>query len=152
MLGLWIINSRELWYSLRWQPTFIVSGDTSPIGNKIPDRKFYWSTDYKFHSRLGILNCKSDWSAEKFARKLMLLRKLFHQRTFFQASKWKSSKKKESLQDEGNYTTLSYQKLSRILCKVKQRFRNSIIDGSYSVTNKSNLVVPLCKIKGTLLG
>ena len=109
MLGLWIINSRELWYSLRWQPTFIVSGDTSPIGNKIPDRKFYWSTDYKFHSRLGILNCKSDWSAEKFARKLMLLRKLFHQRTFFQESRWKSSKKKESLQDEGNYTTLSYQ-------------------------------------------
>ena len=39
----------------------------------------------------------------------MLLRKLFHQRTFFQASRWKSSKKKESLQDEGNYTTLSYQ-------------------------------------------
>ena len=45
------------------------------IGNKFPDREFYWTIDQGFYSRLGIYNYKSVWSADKFYRKLMLLRK-----------------------------------------------------------------------------
>ena len=42
---------------------------------KNSDRGFYWSANHKFYSRLRIRNCKSTWSADKFFRKLMLLRK-----------------------------------------------------------------------------
>ena len=55
--------------------SFIVNRDTLLIGNKVPDWKFYWSADYKFYSRLGIWNCRSVWSTDKFVRKLILLRK-----------------------------------------------------------------------------
>ena len=33
---------------------FIVSRDTPPIRNKVFDRKFYWSADHEFYSRLRI--------------------------------------------------------------------------------------------------
>ena len=58
-----------------WEPSFIVSRNTSLIGNKIPDLEFYWSTNHEFYSRSGIWNCKSGCSADNFIRKLMLLRK-----------------------------------------------------------------------------
>ena len=54
---------------------FTVSRDILPIGNKVPDWKFYWSADYKFYNRLEIWNCRSVWSTDKFVRKLILLRK-----------------------------------------------------------------------------
>ena len=54
---------------------FIVSRDTSPIENKVPDRKFYWNADHESFIRLGIWNCRSVWSTDKFVRKLILLRK-----------------------------------------------------------------------------
>ena len=31
---------------------FIVNRGTSPIGNKVPDREFYWSVNLEFYSRL----------------------------------------------------------------------------------------------------
>ena len=51
---------------------FIVSRENSPIGNKIPDREFYWSDNLEFYSGLSIWNSKSTWST----RKLMPLRKI----------------------------------------------------------------------------
>ena len=33
---------------------FIVSRDTSPIGNKVPDLEFCWSTNHGFYTRLEI--------------------------------------------------------------------------------------------------
>ena len=33
---------------------FIVSWDTSPIGNKVTDREFYWRADQELYTRLGI--------------------------------------------------------------------------------------------------
>ena len=33
---------------------FIVSRDTSPIGNKVPDQEFYWSANHEFYTRFGI--------------------------------------------------------------------------------------------------
>ena len=38
---------------------FIVSPDTSLIGNNVTYREFYWSADHEFYTRLGIENCKS---------------------------------------------------------------------------------------------
>ena len=32
---------------------FIIIQDTSSIGNKIPDREFYWSGDHELYFRLG---------------------------------------------------------------------------------------------------
>ena len=86
---------------------FIVSRDTLPIGNKFPDREFYWSAEHEFYSRLGIRNCKSVLSVDK----LMLLRKSdssleikqFYRRLLF-SGKSKSNKKKENLQDKGSDT------------------------------------------------
>ena len=52
---------------------FIVSRETSPIGNKVPDWEFYWSTDDEFYTRLEIWNCRSVCSTDKFGRKLILL-------------------------------------------------------------------------------
>ena len=54
---------------------FIVNWDTLPIGNKVSDWEFYWSADHDFYTRLGIWNCRSVWSTDKFVRKLILLRK-----------------------------------------------------------------------------
>ena len=52
---------------------FIVSQNTLPIRNKLPNREFYWSADHKYFP---------DWeseivnqSADKFVRKLVLLLK-----------------------------------------------------------------------------
>ena len=74
---------------------FIVSRDTSPIENKVPGRELYWNTDHEFFTRLGIWNCRSVWSTDKFVRKLILLRKnesslgkkRFYWRIFFQLSR-----------------------------------------------------------------
>ena len=55
---------------------FIFSRDTSPIGNKTPDREFHWSTAHEFYSCLRIWNCKSACSAGKFVRKLVFLREI----------------------------------------------------------------------------
>ena len=54
---------------------FVVSRDISLIENKVTDRQFYWSSDHEFYLRLRISNCKSVWSANRFVRKLMSLRK-----------------------------------------------------------------------------
>ena len=78
----------------------------------------------EFYTRLGIWNCTSVWSTDKFIRKLMLLRKNessleknnFTEQCF--SSKSKSSNKKESLQDEESDTKFTYQMLPWILCKV----------------------------------
>ena len=82
---------------------FIFSRDTSPIGNKTPDREFHWSTAHEFCSCLRIWNCKSACSAGKFVRKLVLLReikgsleKIVTPKGIF-SREWKSSKKKQSL-------------------------------------------------------
>ena len=55
---------------------FIASRDISPIRNKVPDLECCCSTDHEFYSRMGIWNCKTVWSADKFVKKLMLLRKM----------------------------------------------------------------------------
>ena len=133
----------------------IVSRDTSPIGNKVPGRWFYWNADHKFHTRLGIWNCKSVSSADKFRQKINVIaqkweffRKTTVSRQDFFSTKSKSSKKKESLQDEGSDTKFIYQMLPWISCKVT---RNVNIGGCFSLINKSNLIVALCKIKGAIL-
>ena len=54
---------------------FIVNRDTLPIGNKIPDQKFYLSANNDLYPVLGIWTCKSTWFADKFVRKLMSLHK-----------------------------------------------------------------------------
>ena len=54
---------------------FIVSRDISPIGSKVPDRKFSWSDDHEFYTKLEFWNSKSMWSTDKFVTKLLLLRK-----------------------------------------------------------------------------
>ena len=82
------------------------SRDISPIGNKVPDLDFYGSVNHEFYTRLGIWNCKSVWSTDKFLKKLMLLRKKESSlkkkvsRKDFCSSELKSSKKKETLQNE----------------------------------------------------
>ena len=91
---------RNLWiYHLL---PFNVIRDISPIRNKVPDREFCWSVDHEFYSRLGIWNCASVWSTEKFVWKLTILRKnesslekrkQFHWRIFFQRS-WNKVYKK----------------------------------------------------------
>ena len=70
------------YYLLSWENRkyinfllFIVSRETLPIGNKVPNREFYWSPDRKFYSRLGIWSCKSVWSTDNFVKKLIFLRK-----------------------------------------------------------------------------
>ena len=75
---------------------FIVNRDTSPIGNIVLDGEFYWSTDRKSYSRLGIWNCISVWSADKFIRKLMwlcknksFLEKIFSLKDFLSRQKYK---------------------------------------------------------------
>ena len=54
---------------------FIVTRDTSPIGNKVSDQKFFWSADMNF-----IPDWKSEivyqrGSADKSVREFMLLRR-----------------------------------------------------------------------------
>ena len=74
---------------------FIVTWDTSPIVNKV---------DHEFHTRLGIWNCRSVWSTDKFVRKLILLpknensseKKSFTERFFFQESRNPVRKRKFS--------------------------------------------------------
>ena len=61
------------------------------------------------------------------------------------SSELKFSKKKKSLQDEGSDTKFSYQMLLWISCNITQIFTNVNFGGSYSLTNKSNLIVALCK-------
>ena len=51
---------------------FVVSRDTSLIGNKVPDQKFYWCADHEFYIRLRVWNCRSVWSTDKFVKKLIL--------------------------------------------------------------------------------
>ena len=92
--------------------------DTSSIAKKILDYEFDWAVGHEFYYGLGIRNCKSAWSADKFDKKLMLLRKnqssleknFIHQKIFF-SSEWKSNNKKERLQDEGSEIKISYQRL-----------------------------------------
>ena len=138
---------------------FIFSRYISPIGNKVPDREFYWSANYEFYSRFGIWNCKSVWSADRFVRKLILLgknessleKKAASLKDFF-SSKSKSSKKREV------YKTKVARQNSAIKCyhefhvrSHRFRFTNVNIGGSFSVTKNSNLIVALFKIKGTIL-
>ena len=125
---------------------FIVSQDTSSIGNKIFDRNFFWSADHGLYFRLGSWNCKSDWPADDFVRKLRLLHnessleeKIVPTMVLFPGT-WKSSKKKKSLQDEGSDTKFSYQRLPWTSCKVK----NANIGNSFFLTNKINLTMALC--------
>ena len=81
---------------------FTVSRNTSPIGNKVPDREFNWSNDHEFYTRLGI--SRSVWSTGKFVKKLILLRKnksSLEKKTvllkdFFQASRNPIRKRKVS--------------------------------------------------------
>ena len=102
-----------------------VNRNTSLIGNIVPDREFHWSSDHEFYTRLRIWNWKSVWSTAISIRKPMLLcknesslkRKQFHWRIFY-SSESKSSKTKESLQDDGSHTKFSYQILPCISCKV----------------------------------
>ena len=130
---------------------FIASWGNSPIGNKVSDREFYWCADHEFYSRLGISNCKSIKFANKFVKKFMLLRKnessLENKTISLEdfSSELKFSKKKKSLQDEGSDTKFSYQMLLWISCNITQIFTNVNFGGSYSLTNKSNLIVALCK-------
>ena len=138
---------------------FIFSRDISPIGNKVPDREFYWSANYEFYSRFGIWNCKSVWSADRFVRKLILLRKnessleikQLYWRLCFQASRNPVRKRKV-------YKTKVARQNSAIKCyhefhvrSHRFRFTNVNIGGSFSVTKNSNLIVALFKIKGTIL-
>ena len=69
----------------------------------------------------------------------------------FFSSESKSIKKKESLQDESSDTKFSCQMLLWISCKVTEKFRHFNIDGSFLFTNKSNLIVAICKNKVKLL-
>ena len=62
---------------------FIVSRDISPIGNNVDDREFYLSVDHELYTRLGIENCTSVWSPDKFVRKLMLVGKSDTEAFFF---------------------------------------------------------------------
>ena len=55
---------------------FIVNRGTSLIRTKVPNREFYWSIEYEFYSRLGSWNGRSVWFADRFVKKLMLLRKI----------------------------------------------------------------------------
>ena len=138
---------------------FIFSRDISPIGNKVPDREFYWSANYEFYSRFGIWNCKSVWPADRFVRKLILLRKnesslekkQLYWRLSFQASRNPVRKRKV-------YKTKVARQNSAIKCyhefhvrSHRFRFTNVNIGGSFSVTKNSNLIVALFKIKGTIL-
>ena len=54
---------------------FFVSRCILLIGNKVPDRKFYWNADHEFYSRLRIWNNESVRSTDKFVKKLILLHK-----------------------------------------------------------------------------
>ena len=134
--------------------SFIVSRDISPIRNKVLDREFCWSVNDEIYSRLKIWNCTLVWSADKFVWKLISLRKnesslekrkQFHWRVFF--SNKSISILQESLQDERIDKKFSYQMLPWISCKVTQRCINVHVGGSFSLTNKSNLIVILFKIK-----
>ena len=96
---------------------FIVSRVISPIRNKVRDREFHWSVDHEFYFRLGIWNCTSVCSTDKFVWKLMILckndsslekRKQFHWRIFLEKSK---SSLQENLQNKGSDTKFSYQML-----------------------------------------
>ena len=72
--------------------------DTSPVENKVPDRKCYWSANSKF---------SSVWSADKLIQNINFI-SLECSLLFF-SSKSKYNKKKESsLQDEGSNTKFSY--------------------------------------------
>ena len=100
---------------------------------------------------MGIWNCKSVCRQIRqktgvIAQKLELFRKKkqFHFNDFF-SNKLKSGKKKESLQDKDCDSKVSCQMLPWILLKVKQRFRNLNIGGSFS------LIIALYKIKGKIL-
>ena len=70
---------------------------------------------------------------------------------FFFSSESKSIKEKESLQDESSDKKLSCQMLLLISCKVTGKFRHFNIGGSFPFTNKSNLIVVICKNKVKLL-
>ena len=63
---------------------------------------------------------------------------------------WKSSKKKESLQDEGNET--KFKGHHKLHARSHKKIRDANNDDSYSLINKSNLIVVLYQIKGTSLG
>ena len=113
---------------------YIVSQDTSSIGNKILDWELCWDVYHEFY--YSVWNCKSAWSADKLIRKLMnninfltnlpgnvitqrwkLFRKKFSPKDFF-SNELKSSEKKESLQGDGCETKFSYQRLPWISCRV----------------------------------
>ena len=52
---------------------YFQSRDPPLLSNKVPHLEFYWRTDHEFYISLGISNCKSVWSTDKFVRKMMLL-------------------------------------------------------------------------------
>ena len=57
---------RKLWiYQVL---SLILSWNTSPIRNKIPDQEFFWGADHEFYSRLRIWNCKLAWSLDSLQK------------------------------------------------------------------------------------
>ena len=134
-----------------------VSKETWPVRNKVPNREFYWSADHEFYIRLRNWNRKSVWCAGKFVRKIMLLsksessleKKQFHLSIFSQTSRKPIRKRKV-------YKTKVVIQNSAIKCHhefhVRSHKNSSISIGYFfSLTNKSNLIVALSKIKGTIL-
>ena len=123
---------------------FIESRNSSPM-NKVPDREFYWSAYHEFYTRLGIWNCRSVWSTDKFMRKLILLRenesslekKQFYWKIFFQASRNPARKRKVSKTE----VMLQSLAIKWISFKFSWRFRNVNIGGSFSLINKNNITV-----------
>ena len=124
---------------------FIVSRENSPTGNKILDRNFTEVRSWVLFL-IGNPKLKISLVRRQIVRKLMLLRKdkssLEKKITkgFF-SSEWKSSKKKETLQDYSSVTELLVPWLS---CLFRKRFRNACISGFHSLTKKSSFMLILC--------
>ena len=67
----------------------------------------------------------------------------------FVSREWKSSKKKENLVVRQNSVIKGYHEFH---VRSHKDLRDANNDDSFSRINKSNLIVALCKIKGTVLG
>ena len=124
---------------------FIVRGSISLIWNKVPDREFYWSANHEFYSKLAISICKPVWSTDKLFRTLIhcakmraLLKKtkIFFQATWNPLRKRKVYKTKVVIQN-------SDIKWYHESCKVTWTIINVKIGGSFSLTNKNNLILAL---------
>ena len=127
----------------------IASRDTSRIGNKIPAWIIiFWMRNLKL--------CLSLVSGEILRRRNNLernnessLKTIVSSKDFFW-SEQKSSIKNNILKVViQNSAIKGYYEFS---LKVTQRLRNANIGDSYFPTDKSNLILALCKIKVTLLG